>query len=126
MFTLTGSYVRGRDTYNKTDLPLIPPLNGSFTVSYTHPKVGNASVTLWAVNKQDKIAEGETPTDGYFRLDFALNTRVFHFWKVCGFQLFAGIDNITNTAYTNHLSTNRGSISVEPGRNFYVRGNFTF
>lgn len=126
MFTLTGSYVRGRDTYNKTDLPLIPPLNGSFTVSYTYPKVGNASVTLWAVNKQDKIAEGEKPTDGYFRLDFALNTREFHFWKVCGFQLFAGIDNITNTAYTNHLSTNRGSISVEPGRNFYVRGIFTF
>ncbi len=25
-----------------------------------------------------------------------------------GLQIFAGIDNITDTNYTNHLSTNRG------------------
>jgi len=43
-----------------------------------------------------------------------------------GLQIFAGIDNITNTSYANHLSTNRGSISVEPGRNFYIRMNFSF
>jgi hemoglobin/transferrin/lactoferrin receptor protein len=43
-----------------------------------------------------------------------------------GLQIFAGIDNITNTSYTNHLSTNRGSISVEPGRNIYVRLSLSF
>jgi len=43
-----------------------------------------------------------------------------------GLQLFAGIDNITDATYTNHLSTNRGAISVEPGRNFFMRMNLSF
>ena len=124
--SLTGSYVRGRNTSLKSDLPLIPPLNGLLSVTYTYPAVGTASLTLIAANKQDKIAEGETKTDGYCRLDFSMNTRILKLGKACGLQLFAGIDNITNTEYTNHLSTNRGSISVEPGRNFYIRANFTF
>jgi len=41
-------------------------------------------------------------------------------------KLFGGIDNITDRSYTNHLSTNRGGISVEPGRNIYLRMNFSF
>ncbi|MFA6826576.1 MAG: hypothetical protein WCR43_05985, partial [Bacteroidales bacterium] len=72
-----------------------------------------------------KIAEGEKETPGYYRLDAALNTKAFdlRFMKL---QLFAGIDNITNNRYTNHLSTNRGDISVEPGRNFFIRLKLAF
>lgn len=126
VFSLSGSYVRGRDIVEKTDLPLIPPLNGRFGARYTFPTVGTVEMTLIGATKQDKIAEGETATDGYLRLDLSLYTKRFKLGKYCAIQGFAGIDNITNTAYTNHLSTNRGSVSIEPGRNIYVRLNFSF
>lgn len=124
--SLTCSYVRGRNTEAKTDLPLIPPFNGVFSISYTYPKVGTATLYARGAAKQSKIAEGESVTDGYYRLDFSLNTRRFNLGKRCGIQIFAGVDNFTNNAYTNHLSTNRGSISIEPGINGYGRVNFTF
>lgn len=121
----SGSYTIGKDTENDTYLPLIPPFSGRLGLTYNYPKVGSVSVSLFAASKQDKIAEGEIPTDGYCRLDMALSTKVFNFGR-CGLQIFGGIDNITNTAYVNHLSTNRGDIRYEPGRNFYIRANFTF
>ena len=123
---LSGSYVRGLDIQDDTDLPSMPPLNGRIGIRYTYPKIGSADFVVIAAAKQDKIAAGETETEGYVRLDFTLNTRRFDFWKVCNLQVFAGIENITNKAYTNHLSTNRGSISVEPGRNFFVKAVFGF
>lgn len=128
LFTLTGSYVNGRDTENGTPLPLIPPVNGSLSVTYHYPKLGNASLTLFGAGRKDasNLAEGEDATDAYLRLDFAVNTRVFQLGKVCGLQFFAGVDNITDASYTNFLSTNRGSISIEPGRNFFVRALISF
>jgi hemoglobin/transferrin/lactoferrin receptor protein len=80
---------------------------------------------VFGAARQDKIAEGEKETAGYYRLDFTLNTKAFDlgFMKIQG---FAGIDNITDNRYTNHLSTNRGDISVEPGRNIFVRLRLSF
>ena len=121
----SASYTIGRDTENKTYLPLIPPFSGRLGLTYNYPKIGSASLSLLAASKQEKIAEGEIPTDGYCRLDLALSTRIFDFGR-CGLQIFGGIDNITNTTYVNHLSTNRGDIRYEPGRNFYIKLNFTF
>jgi len=121
----SGSYTVGRDTENDTYLPLIPPFSARLGVTYNNPKYGAASLSLLAASKQEKIADGEIPTDGYCRLDFSINSKVFSFGR-CGLQLFGGVDNITNTAYVNHLSTNRGDIRFEPGRNFYIRANFTF
>lgn len=120
-----GSYTIGRDTENDTYLPLIPPFSGRIGLTYNYPKVGAVSVSMLAASRQDKIAEGEIPTDGYCRLDMSLSSKVFNFGR-CGLQLFGGIDNITNTKYVNHLSTNRGDIRYEPGRNFYIKANFTF
>jgi outer membrane receptor protein involved in Fe transport len=37
------------------------------------------------------------------------------------FQLFAGVDNVFNKSYRNHLATNRGMILVEPGRNVFLK-----
>lgn len=34
--------------------------------------------------------------------------------------------HILDAAYTNFLSTNRGNITCEPGRNVYLRANLTF
>lgn len=124
VLSLSGAYVRGIDQASNTNLPLIPPLNGRLGARYTFDKFGTLELTLIGAAGQDKIAEGETATGGYLRLDFSLYTKRFNLGRHCAIQGFAGAENITNTTYTNHLSTNRGSISVEPGRNFFVKLNF--
>ena len=122
----SGSYVRGKDTEKNENLPQIPPMNGRMGIRYTYQKIGSAEFTLVGAAKQDKITEDETETDGYVRLDVALRSTKIKIGSSCGLQLFAGIDNLTDKSYTNHLSTNRGSISVEPGRNIYLRLNLSF
>jgi outer membrane receptor protein involved in Fe transport len=126
-FTLFGSgaYVRGEDTKNNTNLPLIPPVNGRVGVRYTYPKIGTAELTVVGALEQDKVADGEQETGGFSRLDIALSSAKVNL-GVSKLQLFAGIENITDKRYTNHLATNRGAISVEPGRNIYFRLNITF
>lgn len=125
VFLMSGSYVRGKDTEANTNLPLIPPLNGRLGIRYSPAKLGSIELTLVGASRQGKIAEGEQATNGYYRVDLALNTSQFDLGLV-RLQLFAGIDNLTDKSYTNHLSTNRGSISTEPGRNLFLRMNLSF
>ena len=121
----TGSYVRGKDTRADMNLPQIPPLSGRLGLRYTHNRIGAAEITLIGAAAQNKIAAGETETGGYARLDLGLSSTSISLGSV-RLQIFAGIDNITDRSYTSHLSTNRGSISVEPGRNVYLRMNLAF
>lgn len=125
VFFGSGAYVRGVALETEENLPLIPPLNGRVGLRYTYPKLGAAEFSVLGAARQDKIAEGETETPGYYRLDVALNSRVIDL-RFVKLRVFAGVDNITNNRYTNHLSTNRGDISVEPGRNFFVRLKLSF
>ncbi len=120
-----GAYVRGKDEGSDTNLPQVPPLNGRMGVRYSYPKIGSAEISMVSAARQDKIAEGENETDGYARYDLALCSSGISV-GITRLQVFAGIDNLTDQSYTNHLSTNRGSISMEPGRNFYLRLNLSF
>jgi hemoglobin/transferrin/lactoferrin receptor protein len=122
---LSGAYVRGKETSTQEDLPMIPPLNGRVGIRYSRQNTGSAELILAGAAKQNKITEGEQETEGYYRLDATLSTQEIHL-GITDLQLFAGIDNLTNHRYTNHLSTNRGSISVEPGRNIFVRLKLSF
>lgn len=108
-------------------LPMIPPLNARAGIAYENPRILGAdlSVTLAGARKPDEIASGERPTDAWYRLDFSIHSKVFSFGR-CSLQIFGGIDNITDVCYTNFLSTNRGDIKYEPGRNFFLRANLTF
>jgi len=121
----SGSFVRGRDTEAETNLPQIPPFNGRLGIRYTHSRIGSAELTVVGAAAQNKIAEGERETGGFARLDLALSSSALSLGNT-RFQVFAGIDNLTDRSYTNHLSTNRGNISVEPGRNIYFRLTFAF
>ena len=121
----TGTYVRGKETEARVNLPQIPPLSGRLGMRYTYNKIGSAEVTIVGATKQDKIAEGETETDGFTRIDLALSSTAINLGST-KLHIFAGIDNITDRSYTSHLSTNRGSISLEPGRNIYLRVNLAF
>jgi len=37
------------------------------------------------------------------------------------FRISAGIENLFDKAYVNHLTTNRGMASIDPGRNIYLK-----
>lgn len=121
----SGAYVRGKDTEAGEDLPLIPPLSGRFGLRYTSPKYGSLEASILGAAKQDKIAQGEMVTDGYHRIDVGLSSAKLNL-GFSKFQLFVGVDNLTNVSYTNHLATNRGAISVEPSRNLFLRINLSF
>ena len=121
----SGSFVRGRDTEAETNLPQIPPFNGRLGIRYTYNRIGAAEMTVVGAATQEKIAEGEKETGGFARIDLALSSSALSLGNT-RFQVFAGIDNLTDRSYTNHLSTNRGNISVEPGRNFYLRMTLAF
>ena len=124
----SGTFTRGRETVGQRSwLPLIPPASLNAGISYENSRVLGADLSVSAASskKSDRIAEGERPTKAWCRLDLAIHSKIFSFGR-CNLQLFGGIDNIADAAYTNFLSTNRGNIICEPGRNFYIRANFTF
>lgn len=123
-----GDWTVGRVLSEKNAyLPMIPPLNGRAGISYDNIRILGTSLEVVACGARPKgrIAEGERATAGWWRLDFAIYSRIFSFGR-CTLQLFAGMDNITDNVYTNFLATNRGNIVCEPGRNIYLRVNFTF
>lgn len=121
----TGSYVRGEDTQNDTNLPLIPPMNGSLGLRYNIPKYGGLDLEAIGFADQDKVAEGESETKGYAKFDLRIYSSFINidFAKV---KFLGGIENIGDRAYSNHLATNRGSITIEPGRNFYIKMKVLF
>ena len=46
--------------------------------------------------------------------------------KYVRLQFFAGIDNLLNHDYVYFLSSNRGLVRSEPGRNMYIKMNVKF
>ncbi len=124
----SGAWTIGMETSKEYAwLPLIPPANGRIGIAYNNYRILGTSLELAAAGARtaNQIAEGETPTEAWCRLDYSINSKIFSFGR-CALQIFGGIENITNADYTNFLSTNRGNIRCEPGRNFFIRVNFTF
>jgi hemoglobin/transferrin/lactoferrin receptor protein len=117
---INGAYVRGKDLYNHSDLPQIPPLNGKFGIKTSEAKYIYLDLSATIFEMQNKVAAGETITPGYAYFDLYVSSIPFEFGFIkC--QIFGGIENVTDKAYRNHLSTNRGLITIEPGRNYFAR-----
>ncbi len=114
------SYVRGINTLNDTDLPAIPPMHGITGLKYHLPGIAQATCKVFFAADQNKVAQGEVKTHGYARYDLYLQSDPL---KILGTRtkILAGVENLTNRTYSNHLSTNRGLIDTEPGRNFFIR-----
>ncbi len=77
------------------------------------------------VSKQDRVARklGETVTPGYATLGIKAGYIESH-W-----QLFAGVENLTNRQYVNHLNSKdpfNGEAVPEPGRVIYGKLIFSF
>lgn len=115
-----AAYVHGTDTYLDEPLPLIPPLNGRVGIRGAMSRFLEFECAARLVGTQERVAEWEMDTSGYSVFDFYLNSRSFKLGSLNS-QIFLGIENIFDRAYRDHLSTNRGSITVEPGRNISIR-----
>jgi hemoglobin/transferrin/lactoferrin receptor protein len=66
------------------------------------------------------VAEGEFTTPCYAVFNILLNTIPIRLSSL-SFRIFTGIENLYDTEYRNHLSTTRGTITIEPGRNIFVK-----
>ncbi len=108
------------DILNNSDLPLIPPMNGRLGLRYNFPKYLGFDMVAIGFADQNKVADGESQTKGYARFDFLIHSALINL-DFAKLQFFGGVENIGDRAYTNHLATNRGAISIEPGRNFYIK-----
>ncbi len=120
IFYTTASYVKGDDIIADGNLPEIPPLNGrvGFKFGFLNYLQTDISSTLFA--EQNDVAEGELTTPGYAVFNLLLNTVPIKFLSI-SFRVYSGIENIFNKGYRNHLSTTRGSITIEPGRNIFFK-----
>ncbi|MBN2279185.1 MAG: TonB-dependent receptor [Candidatus Marinimicrobia bacterium] len=120
-FSLSANiaYVYGQD--NELDQPLatIPPLNGQFFINYRIRGWATVSLETNFFADQTRIADWEVETPGYTTYNFYLYTSKFQFLNT-SHQLSFRVDNISDKAFRNHLSTNRGAMQFEPGRNFSV------
>lgn len=122
-----ASYTRGKDIDSLDFLPQIPPLHGFMSLNYISKKQFQASISaMWAA-RQAEVAPTETPTNGHIIFNFNFQTAKFDLNKTY-LQLFAGVDNLLNTAYYNHLTSVRmgGKMYLEPGRNVYMKLKYSW
>jgi len=127
-FAGVASWVRGDNRTDDRPLAQIPPLEGWLQLDYGVDRWGAAGLFRWAA-AQDRVDDdpltgsgqdyGETP--GYGVLDLSGRYKI-----VGSLSLFAGVDNVFNRTYANHL--NRGNLFDpepvrinEPGRTLWVR-----
>ena len=114
------AYVRGEDTENDLDLPEIPPFNGRIGLRTKLSNLLSVDFVASIFAEQNMVASGEETTPGYATFDFFANTQPIDL-SITKIELFAGVENILDKAYRNHLATNRGLIRLEPGRNFFLK-----
>lgn len=121
----SASYVQGDNLSEGGYLPQIAPLNGNFSLSYQLKKLMKASAGAQWAGRQSKVAENESETEAYIIFNLAVHFLPINFEKL-DIQFFAGVNNLFDTAYYNHLSTTRGILKLEPGRNIYAKAKLSF
>ncbi|MFO7445207.1 MAG: TonB-dependent receptor [Ignavibacteriaceae bacterium] len=120
VFHFTSSYVKGEDVTADGSLPEIPPLKNIIGLRFIIFDMIQTDVSSAIYAAQNNVAEGETATGGYTLFDLSFNTKNINISSY-SVKFMAGIENIFNKHYRDHLSTTRGNILVGPGRNFYLK-----
>jgi iron complex outermembrane receptor protein len=130
------AYVRGVNDTDARPLAQMPPLESRLALAYTQP-LWSAGILLRAVSDQDRIAVNQGnivgqdigPSDGFAVC--SLNTS----WKPTGrTRLSAGIDNLFDAAYAEHISRAGSAVSGfvqttrvnEPGRTLWLQLQLTY
>jgi outer membrane receptor protein involved in Fe transport len=112
------SLVDGRDRRRDRPLPSISPFESRLGIRWHDPENKHYGVEFSAriVENQDRLATelGEGPTPGFTVYDLKA------YWQVNDqLRLTAGIDNLTNKNYLEHLSVHDPRV-LEPGFNLYT------
>lgn len=122
---MIASYVSGKDIEKNLYLPLMPPLNGKVGFRAPLMEYANADLSAALFSEQNNTAQGEMKTPGYAVFDLYLNSAPIKIGS-SSLSASAGIENITDKVYRNHLASNRGLLNIEPGRNFFLKMNFNW
>ena len=126
-FNTGMSYLWGKETTLEEPALGVPPFSIDTGLRYESTNSPwFAETTLHWVSEQDRVAitRGETSTDGYVTLDLQAGATL---WRQLSIQ--AGIENITDKNYVNHLNAKNpfsGQPIAEPGRVFHVDLSFKF
>ncbi len=120
-----ASFVRGIDLTDTSNLAAIAPFSGEIGINYSLPGKFGVTASTFGSIKQEKAADSETITPGFMIVNLQANSPYINF-KYFRLQFFAGIDNLLNHDYVYFLSSNRGLVRSEPGRNIYLKMNVKF
>lgn len=127
-FYLTAglSYTRGKNDTEDTDLPEIPPLKGKLSLRYdNNTYFGEIEGIFAATQSKVDTTLQEQKTSGWGIANFKAG------YTYKGLKFFAGVRNIFDKKYYEHLSYSRdpfaSGIKVpEPGRTFYANLQYMF
>jgi hemoglobin/transferrin/lactoferrin receptor protein len=114
------SYVKGEDLSLNKDLPQIPPLNGKIGLVIPVSGLLKCDLRMTFASDQNKTGTGESRTGGFTYYDLNIESVRFEL-GLLKFKAAAGIQNIFNKKYREHLSTYRGIERLEPGRNIFAK-----
>ncbi|MFZ4725697.1 MAG: TonB-dependent receptor [Paludibacter sp.] len=120
-----ASYTHAKDVDANVFLPQIPPLHGFSSINYRFDSgIGASFSTLWAA-RQVQVATGENSTNSHIIFNLDVQSAQIKL-KRSYLQIFAGANNLLNTAYYNHLTSTRngGVMYQEPGRNIYLKAKW--
>jgi len=128
------SVTYGADQDADRALPQIPPLQGAVHLDWQAEDYLQFGGTVRYANRHNRVATNTAigtgrdvgKTSGYAVMD--LRTVVT---PADGFEVSAGITNLFDTSYANHLNRSNSFDPVEvrvnePGRSVFVRGRMTF
>ncbi len=114
------SYVRGEDTHNHKNLAQVPPFNTKYGFKYHFNELGTIDGSAFTYSTQNNIGGDDVRTPGYTVFNLYLSTEKFSLSSV-DLKFASGVENIFNKNYRDHLSTDRGLIKSEPGRNAFLK-----
>lgn len=119
-FYSNAAYVKGDDLNEGTNLPEIPPFNGLAGLRCNITEKYSAEFNSHLFAAQNRTAPGEFSTPGYVVFNFLVAVKSVSFAGV-NFNIFGGVENIFDKLYRNHLSSARGGIAIEPGKNYFLK-----
>ena len=100
---LKADRVRADDLSNQQPLPRIAPMRLGLTGVLTYPK-GSSRLTVQYVSRQDRLGEGELPTDAYTMVNAFTTYRLFTGSQGLVVELFGQANNLLNQEARNHVS----------------------
>lgn len=132
----TVAYARGNNLTDRRPLAQIPPFETRFTGQYQHERLSVAGLVRLAaaqhriaLNQGSIVGQDFQQTPGFTIVSANVGWRV-----ATGLQLTAGVDNLLNTVYAEHISRQNAMVPGfalqtgqvrEPGRMAWIRLSVT-